>query len=93
MPRLSTREPDFDASFASLQADHMICEDSAFTTTEILRAYAVLHQEHGLWTSYWNPLRDLLAGENVARSNFVVFTKILPCIIYQNVNEPDYDLD
>ena len=40
---LSTQEPDFDASFADLQAD-MICEDSdAFTTTEILRAYAALH--------------------------------------------------
>ena len=42
---LSTQEPDFDASFTNLQADHMICEDSdAYTKTEILRAYVVLHQ-------------------------------------------------
>jgi hypothetical protein len=94
---LSPRKYDFDACFADLHADMIRVDPYAYTNTNILRGYVlpVLHREHGLWTSYWNPLRALLADQNNPLSNFDLSTMILPHIIEHpcDPDSSDYDLN
>ena len=92
---LSPRKYDFDACFADLHADMIRADPYADTNTYILRGYALLHREHDLWTSYWNPLCALLADQSNPLSNFDLSTMILPHIIEHHCDpdSPDFDLN
>ena len=87
------RRPAMDADLWSMTI--FSADPYAYTNTNILRSYALLHREHGLWTSYWNPLRALLADQNNPLSNFYMSTIILPHIIEHpcDPDSPDFYLN